>query len=345
MKKKVTMQDIADRLNLSKNSVSQALTGKPGVSEETRRIVKKMADELGYSYSNNRNSRQTEKKVMNIALIASDYAFSLKSFFGEIYLSIEKEIRSRDMNLFIESIDQESKEKLILPALLSNHQIDGILILSHISTEYILKILDTGIPTILIDHHSPYLHADSILTNNRFGAYTAVEHLIQLGHTEIAFVGDINISPSYQERLEGYLLAFDKYGIHPNPDFMFKNAQESQEAISVFFDSLPKVPSAWFCVNDGHGFLVSSLLQQRGFKVPEDVSVCSFDNGQLSQIASPTITTIDIDLNYYGKKAVEQLCWRIENNGEPIHEILLPTKLIIRESTAVKNGKVKNEMK
>ncbi|MGG3467506.1 LacI family DNA-binding transcriptional regulator [Neobacillus pocheonensis] len=337
MKKKVTMQDIADQLSISKNSVSQALSGKPGVSEETRRLVQNTADEMGYSSSNNRNQKQGDKKVLkNIALIASDYAFSLKSFFGEIYLSVEKEVRARGMNLFIEPIDGDAKENLTLPSLLSNLEIDGILILSHISTDYISHIINTGIPTVLIDHHSPYLMADSILTNNRFGAFIAVEHLIQLGHRDIAFVGDIDISPSYQERFEGYLLALKKYGITPNEDFMFTNAKENQGDIHLFLDNLQDKPSAWFCVNDGLGFLVTSVLQHRGFKVPEKVSVCCFDNGQLSQISTPKITTMDIDLNYYGKKAVEQLCWRMENNEEPIHEILLPTKLIVRESTAEK---------
>ncbi|USK36507.1 substrate-binding domain-containing protein (plasmid) [Bacillus sp. F19] len=337
MKKKVTMQDIADHLNISKNSVSQALTGKPGVSEVTRRLVQDTANELGYDYSNSRKQKLADKKMTrNIALIASDYAFSLKSFFGEIYLSSEKEVRARGMNLFIEPIDSESKKNLTLPSVLSSHEIDGILILSHISTEYISKIISTGIPTVLIDHHSPYLQADSILTNNRFGAFMAVEHLIQLGHRDIAFVGNVDISPSYQERLEGYLLALNRYGIKPNENFMLTNTQENQAEISLFLDNLQDQPSAWFCVNDGHGFLVSSVLQQRGFKVPENVSICSFDNGQLSQILTPKITTMDIDLSYYGKKAVEQLCWRMENKEEPIQEILLPTKLIIRESTSEK---------
>lgn len=339
MEKKVTMQDIADRLNISKNSVSQALSGKPGVSEETRQLVQKTADELGYDYLNNRKQKLTDQKTLrNIALIASDFAFSLKSFFGEIYLSIEKEVRARGMNLFIESIDSDSKKNLTLPALLTNHEIDGVLILSHISTDYISEIINTGIPTVLIDHHSPYLQADSILTNNRYGAYMAVEHLIELGHREIAFIGDVNFSPSYQERLEGYLLALQKYGIGPNHDYLFTNAEENQDELNQFFEALEKKPTACFCVNDGHGFLVSSLLQQKGFKIPEDVSVCSFDNGQLSQIASPKITTMDIDLNYFGKKAVEQLCWRIENRDEPIHEILLPTKLLLRESTSVRKN-------
>ncbi|MDQ6594996.1 LacI family DNA-binding transcriptional regulator [Bacillus salipaludis] len=337
MNKKVSMQDIADHLNISKNSVSQALSGKPGVSEETRRLVQMTAEELGYRYSTTRKQNQLDQKnPRNIALIASEYAFSLKSFFGEIYLSVEKEVRERGMNLFIESINQEAKEKLQLPSLLANHEMDGILILSHISTDYIAKIIDTGIPTVLIDHHSPYLQADSILTNNRFGAYTAVEHLIQFGHRDIAFVGNVDISPSYQERLEGYLLALKRYRIEPNPEFIFANAQEDQEGIHHIFDSLSTKPSGWFTVNDGLGFLVTSGLQQKGFKVPEDASVCSFDNGQLSQIAIPKITTMDIDLNYYGSKAVEQLCWRMENKAEPVHEILLPTKLIVRESTSNK---------
>ncbi|MCB5237356.1 MULTISPECIES: LacI family DNA-binding transcriptional regulator [Niallia] len=335
MDKKITMQDIADRLNISKNSVSQALSGKPGVSEETRRLVKDVADQLGYSYFNNRKQQQIAKEIpKNIALIASDYAFSLKSFFGEIYLSIEKELRTREMSLFIESIDRESIDQLILPSVLNNHEIDGILILSHLSTEYISKVIDTGIPTVLIDHHSPHLQADCILTNNRFGAFIAVEHLIQLGHSNIAFVGDIDISPSYQERMEGYLLALKKYNIVPSKEWMFTSAKENQEELRVLIDSLDAQPSAWFCVNDGHGFLITALLQQKEIRVPEQASVCSFDNGQLSQMSTPQITTMDIDLNYFGKKAVEQLCWRIENKEEPFQEILLPTNLLIRESTS-----------
>ncbi|MDQ1144145.1 LacI family transcriptional regulator [Bacillus sp. SORGH_AS 510] len=335
MERKVSMQDIADRLNISKNSVSQALSGKPGVSEETRQLVQKVADELGYQYAGSRKQKQVEQTgPKNIALIASDFAFSLVSFFGEIYLSVEKEVRERGMNLFIESINQESKEKLILPSLLTNHEIDGIIILSHISTDYIAKVIDTGIPTVLIDHHDPILQADAILTNNRFGAYTAVEHLIQLGHQDIAFLGDVDFSPSYQERFEGYLLALRKYGLEPKHEFIFSKAQEDLGELHQYFEALETKPSAWFCVNDGHGFLITSLLQQKGYKIPDDVSVCNFDNGQLSQLSTPKITTMDIDLRYFGKKAVEQLWWRIYHRDEPIQEILLPTKLIVRDSTA-----------
>jgi LacI family transcriptional regulator len=333
--KRITMQDIADKLNISKNSVSQALSGKSGVSEETRQMVQQAADELGYIYSNGKNDKMNATK--NLALIASEYTFSLKSFFGEIYLSIEREVNKRGYTLFIQSISAELRDKAILPHIIENNHIDGIIILSHISQDYINKVIATGIPTVVIDHHYPNIQADVILTNNRFGAYTAVEHLINLGHKEIGFVGDIEYSPSYFERLEGYHLALRSHNIEPSREFILSNAQENEEFIDAAIKGLDKQPTAWFCVNDGFGYLVSTGLQKSGIKVPDMASVVSFDNGQLSQIASPKITTMDIDLEYYGRRAIEQLLYRIENPNESFQEILLPAKLIQRGSSA-KNG-------
>ncbi|MBM7690818.1 LacI family transcriptional regulator [Peribacillus deserti] len=335
-RKKITMQHIADRLQISKNSVSQALSGKPGVSDETRMLVQKTAEDLGYQYLTVRKAAK-KNSPKNIALIASEYAFSLTSFFGKIYLSIEKEVHNRGMNLFIESINSDDKENLILPKLLSNHEIDGILILSHISTEYISAVIKTGIPTVLIDHHDPLLHADAILTNNRYGAYIAVEHLIRLGHKNIAYIGNTDISPSYQERLEGYLLALKRNNLEANPGLMFINVKENETEISHLIANIKELPSAWFCVNDGFGFHILSSLQHQGLAIPEEASICSFDNGQFSQYASPKITTMDIDLNFFGKKAVEQLYWRIQHKEEPFQEVLLSPKLLVRQSTSIKS--------
>jgi LacI family transcriptional regulator len=333
MRKKVTMQDIADRLNISKNSVSQALSGKPGVSEETRQRVIQMAKELGYTYSNNKFLNKDKPK--NIALIASNHTFSLKSFFGEIYLNVEREINRRGYTLLIQSINEDYKDQLILPPIIKNNQIDGIIVLSHISSEYINMVIETGIPTVVIDHHYPNMKADAVLTNNRFGAFTAIEHLIKLGHSDIAFVGNINYSPSYYERLEGYLLAFHQYNLKVDPQFLFTDALETENYIKSLINRLKKHPTAWFCVNDGLGYLINTQLQQYNVKVPDMASVCSYDNGQLSKISTPKITTMDINLDYFARRSVEQLLWRMEHPHEPFQEILLPSKLIQRESTSV----------
>ena len=331
MPKKVTMQDIADKLNISKNSVSQALSGKTGVSEHTRQLIKKTADELGYKYGSSRSL--TTNKGKNIGIIASDFAFSQKSFFGEIYLTVDKELKKRNMNLLIESIDDHSRDNLILPSFVENQSVSGILIISHISTGYINRIIGTGIPTVLIDHHHPFNPADAILLNNRFAAYKAVQHLIDLGHTNIGFVGNVDFSPSYQERLEGYLLALRENGIHAQQSFMVTDIVESGEQVNEAMEQLQQQPTAWFCVNDGFGFFVLTSLQSKGYKIPTDISVCSFDNGDLSRLTTPKTTTMNVDLAVYGKKAVEQLLWRMDNPDEELQEILLNSTLIKRDST------------
>jgi LacI family transcriptional regulator len=327
------MQDIADKLNISKNSVSQSLSGKPGVSPATRKKIEETAKELGYAYQN-QSGKSKSLLTGNIGLIASDLAFSLQSFFGKIYLSIEKEAASRGLNVLIQSISNDAKESLTLPSFIKNKQVDGVLILSHISTDYINKIIATGIPTVTIDHHHPLIQADAILTNNRFGAYTAVKHLIDLGHKKIAFVGDAKLSPSYQERLEGYLLALQEHNLPAENEIIFSSVIEKEESIRDLVNSAAGQPTAWFCVNDGLGFFVQSALQQKGVNVPGDVSVCSFDNGQLSKLANPKITTMDIDLELYGRKGIEQLIWRLDNPDEPMTEQLLPAQLVKRESSA-----------
>ncbi|MCD7034518.1 LacI family DNA-binding transcriptional regulator [Metabacillus sp. GX 13764] len=332
MKKRVTMQTIADHLHISKNSVSQALTGKPGVSEPTRELIKKAAEELGYEYTKGKKETVKHSGSGTIALIASERAFSL-NFFGEIYLSIEKEIRANGMSLLIESINEEAIEMQLLPSFIQEGKIDGILILSHLSTDYINKILSTGIPTVLVDHHHPLNPADAVLTNNRFGAYLAIEHLITAGCRTIGYIGNIDISPSYQERWEGYLLAMHKHGLPRKKEWMLTEAAEDESFLTSSLEALSDKPDAWFCVNDGFGFLTMSSLHRLGYKIPDDAAIVSFDNGQLSQLANPKISTMDVDLQLFARKSVEQLFWRMDHKDEPNQEILLPARLIVRESS------------
>ncbi|MGK9254054.1 LacI family DNA-binding transcriptional regulator [Paenibacillus humicus] len=335
MKSKITMQDIADRLNLSKNSVSQALTGKPGVSDETRRLIMKTADEMGYTYTRRGNTEEAgpAAKPRTIALIASDYAFSMKSFFSDIYLSIDRELKKIGCELVIQSISPNDAASLTLPPFIQQRALDGVLILSHITTPYIQAVLDTDIPAVLIDHHHPDLQADCILTNNRFSAYEAVRHLYGLGHRDIGYVGNISFSPSYYERLEGMRLAAFELGLRLKEAWLLTDAAEDSDEIRKRLEGLNGGPTAWFCVNDGYGFMVSSALQQLGRRVPEDASVVSFDNGYLSRLATPPITTVDVDLPLYARCAVERLLARLEDPGMPYAETLLHTKLLIREST------------
>ncbi|QHW32823.1 substrate-binding domain-containing protein [Paenibacillus rhizovicinus] len=339
MKTKVTMQDIANKLNLSKNSVSQALTGKPGVGEDTRRLIVQTAAEMGYSYAKRQpEAAEAASSKRTIALIASDYAFSMKSFFSDIYLSVDKELNRHGCGLLIQSISPEQAASLTLPAFLQERSVEGVLILSHITTPYIQAVLDTGIPAVLIDHHHPALQADAILTNNRFSAFEAIRHLVDFGHRDIGFIGNIRLSPSYYERLEGMRLAAYELGLELREEWLITDAVEESEAVRRRLTDLPALPTAWFCVNDGFGFMVNSALQQLGCRVPEDASIVSFDNGYLSRLATPPMTTMNVNLPLYAECAVERLLGRMDNPSLPLAETLLPTSLLVRASTGPAPG-------
>ncbi|ANE46924.1 LacI family transcriptional regulator [Paenibacillus swuensis] len=340
MKSKITMQRIADELKLSKNSVSQALSGKDGVSEETRRLILETAERLGYEYTKSKKLQHSETaKTGTIALIASDFAFSMQGFFGEIYLSIEREAREEGYEVIIQSVDAESAEQKILPPFLLNKSVDGVIILSHITTDYINDVIATGIPAVLIDHHHPRIQADSILTNNRYGAYDAVRYLIELGHRRIGFLGNVRFSPSYAERMDGFRMAMDERDLPVMKEWMLTEAVEESAYVTQQVQALSEQPTAWFCVNDGLGFFLNAALRQQGLHIPEDVSVVSFDNGYLSRVSAPPTTTVDVNLKLFAVKAVERLMERLREPDEPYTELLLPTRLLIREST----GPVKGE--
>jgi len=249
-------------------------------------------------------------------------------------MSLKKETEELNWDLALHPITAPQLTQMALPSCIEEKKVDGVIILSHLTDEYIDKIISTNIPTIIIDHHYPNIQADCILTNNRFGAYQITHHLIQLGHREIGFIGNINYSPSYQERLEGYYLAFKKAGLPlPHEKFIKTDMIEEDENVYTYLDSLDMQPTAWFCVNDGLIFYAYSYLQKNNFHIPNDVSLACYDNGDLPRLANPSITTMDVDLDYYGKCAFSQLLWRMENPTQPFREILLPSILLIREST------------
>ena len=249
-------------------------------------------------------------------------------------MSLQQEIGELNWELVLHPVTAPQLNNMTLPACIEEKKVDGVIILSHLTDDYINAIIDTGIVTVVIDHHYPNIQADCILTNNRFGAYQITHHLIQLGHREIGFIGNVDYSPSYQERLEGYNLAYKKAGLNlPNAEFIKTDIVEKDEEVYTYLGSLDKQPTAWFCVNDGLSFYTYSYLQKNNFHIPNDVSLTCYDNGDLSRLANPRITTMDVDLDYYGKCAFNQLLWRMENPEHPFREILLPSTLLIREST------------
>lgn len=339
--KKTTMQDIADKLHISKNSVSQALGDKGGVSQQTKMMVRQVAEELGYQYKKKQSSRNRSGSSATsdkYALFATEFALSHKSFFGEILRYIEKEIVNRGNQLFIFSVSPKDISEAALPKSFNKTDYRGLFILSHIDRQYTQLLLNLQVPAVMVDHHDPHLEVDCVLSQNKTGGYLSTEYLIHLGHKKIGFLGDIDWSPSYEERWEGYLKALRDYHVPYEKAITITKIREERTVLFQELEALSKRisdwPTAWICVNSGMGFILISYFQSIGYRIPDDVSVCCFDDTEFTVLSKPQITTMAIDLKDMGQKAVELLEWRIQHPDQAYLEIMLPTHLIERESTS-----------
>ncbi|MHC5227051.1 LacI family DNA-binding transcriptional regulator [Enterococcus sp. LJL99] len=318
--KKVSMQDIADKLAISKNSVSQALRDTDGVSETTKKAVIQTAQELGYSYK----SKTTAKENGKILLVATDFALSQISFFGEIIESIRKQAMKLDYSFETQTITKKMINEQKLPESIEAYT--GLIVLSHSDNAYIKKLLDLNLPTVLVDHHDPSLLVDTILSKNTDGTYLAISLLNQNNHKRIGFIGDIHFSPSYLERYRGYQRALTDLGLPTEDDIEITAIEESQGALFERLKQVKEMPDAWFCVNSGLAFMLNTYLQSNGYIIPDDCSIICFDDTEFTRMAQPAITNVATDLNYMGELAMETLVERIADQLHPfVHKQIVPS--------------------
>lgn len=327
--KKASMQDIADALGISKNSVSQALRNMPGVSQQTRMLVKNKADELGYHYKK-APSLSEDKRFL---LMATEFAFSQISFFGEIIKSIETAAHNAGYQIERHTITEKELQTSVPPDV---NEYNGIFILSHSKNALIKRMIQTGIPVVLVDHHHPDLMADAILSKNTDGTFQAISLLIQNGLTRIGFIGDIDFSPSYLERYRGYHRALCENEISLDSTIEITQIEESQGALFERLKKIEQMPEAWFCVNSGLAFMLNSYLQSAGFIIPDDISILCFDETEFTRMAVPQITNIATNLDYMGKLAVKTLLNRINAPEEPLTHYQIVPQLNIHDSVKLK---------
>lgn len=328
--KKVSMQEIADALEISKNSVSQALRDLPGVSEETKAAVRAKAKELGYHYKKG-NGKSEERSLL---LMATDFAFSQLSFFGEIVKSIEAESRKQNFKM---------KTFVLTAAILQNqelpkniHHYDGIILLSHSDNTYIQKVIAQRVPVVLVDHHDPSLLADAVLSKNTDGTFQAVDLLIKNGCKKIGFIGDIDFSPSYLERFRGYHRALNEAKVPYDKAIEITQIQETQGALFTKLKEVKQMPDAWFCVNSGLAFMLNSYLQTAGYTIPDDISIICFDDTEFTRMANPQITNVATNLQYMGQLSVKMLQERLAHPNVPFTHAQIVPQLTLRESVKLK---------
>ncbi|MCH5274614.1 MAG: LacI family DNA-binding transcriptional regulator [Lachnospiraceae bacterium] len=318
MKKAVKMADIADRMKCSTVTVSKALSGQKGVSEELRTRIKDMALEMGYKLPASAQI-DGEKKSYNIGVVLSGrYLASYDTFYWKMYQEIADRAIHKECFTLFEIISEEMERGRQLPRLLGENKVDGLIVIGKpgYSYEEFLK-KEAGLPLIFLDFYAPGGRADCFISDGFYGTYILTNYLLDKGHRDIAYVGTLFSTDSITDRYMGYVKSLLEHGIEPKREYLIKDRDVKSGLRDNYSNmSFPeKMPTAFVCNCDFIAGLVIKALQKRGLRVPEDISVVGYDNYLYPGLCDVEITTYEVDIREMAKGAIRTLIKKLE--GEP----------------------------
>ena len=334
MAKTVKLADIGKRLSVSTVTVSKALSGQKGVSEQMRQRIIRLADEMGYVKSLSENKGKKKSFIIGI-IVAERYLQENQSFYWRLYKQLSKMVI--DMNCFtmLEVISYEAEKNNEFPRIVTEKKVDGIIVMGAFKVNYAhYFVKNAQLPVINLDTTSAGEFCDSIVTNNLMGGYMMTNYLFWLGHKKIGFVGTRLTTTSIDDRYLGYLKSLMEHGVQFRRDWLIddRDREFGKMDYEKMFQLPVDMPTAFFCNCDiSAGMLIRKLVES-GYSVPEDVSVVGFDNFVNEQFAGIGLTTYEINTNEMARRAAELLVDKINNQDFSIGMLMLRGKFIERRS-------------
>lgn len=348
MNKKVTMDDIAKSLKLSRNTVIKALNNHDDVAESTKKIVLQKAVHLGYKKINNEYLSTFTNEVINTScnigvIMRGANATEDNSYWMSVIKGIQEAISKYKYNMISCFQSGEDERKLKIPQCIENGSVSGIIIDGAIKREYVEKILSQGIPAVLIDCpnevESSDIEADIVMMENEESVSKLTQHIAKKVNNDIGFFGDINNCKSFMERWNGFKKGLEVMNLKLDTDLCILNENTNHyqdivgSEVKDSLDKLKRIPRAMICANDRIAISAIMALRDKGIRVPEDVMIAGFDNIKESIIIQPELTTVSNPKQEIGIRAGEELMWRINNPSRTFEIIRIKTNLIFRKST------------
>jgi LacI family transcriptional regulator len=327
---RVTLLDIAGDAGVSRATVSLVIRNVPSVADATRKRVLRSIKRLGYVYHRGAASLRTQQSHA-IGLIVSDIT---NPFFAEVIVAIEERLGAAHFVTLLGNTSEDRVKEERLLKTMREFPADGILICPALGTGSSAggPNLAGRLPVVAFTRRAPGL--DYAGVDNAQGAQLAVEHLYQLGHRRIAFVGGNPKASTGQERIEGYQRALRRLGLQFDPLLVVPsvpNRRGGHDGVQRLFQ-MENRPTAALCFNDVVALGVIEAIQHSGMKAGADFGVVGFNNIPDAAQSLPGLTTVDTSPRQLGETAAELLLKRIEKRDSPIRTVILQPKLIVRES-------------
>lgn len=333
-----TIKDVARAAGVSPSTVSHVLNNSRRVSSDLADRVRAAAATLEYQP----NAMARSLRLQTTATLGLVLPDSTNPFFAEVAQAAEETGFRHGYSVIIGNARGDLAVELVQIAALTSRQVDGlILIASTIKATHANDLVGRGMPLVIVDRKMPGVAADVVVSDHFDGALQATAHLLSLGHERIGYIGGPpDLMPSL-DRQRGFETALVRAGLQPDPALIRQGDFHAESGYHGALDlmRLPEPPSAIFTANDMMAMGALRALREVKRRVPDDVSIVGFDDIYIARLLAPPLTTVAQPVRRLGEVAVERLLARLEGQAaERPAEIVLPTRLVARESTARRSG-------
>ena len=328
---RATIADVAAHVGVSISTVSRVLNGRPEVSEATREAVLEAIRHHGFT--SRRSPRGPSAKGRLVAVMLPDVR---SEYFTGMLAGALEALENLDMHAVFCADPHGDDSETLHERLLGRATNGAILFFPDQPTERIVALAEHDYPFVVVDAHHPMPPGvASVTAANLAGARAVTSHLIDLGHERIAVVTGPRDLASMSERLHGFRTALASANMLAPEDLVrsaWHSIETGYQAAQGLLDR-PDRPTAIFAFNDRMALGVLRAARERGLRVPQDLSIAGFDDTELGQVATPSLTTVRIPLEELGRIAVTQLARLMERQPVDSLQVELATTLIVRDST------------
>ncbi len=332
MPKRVTIADVAAHAGVSHMTVSRVINGANAVSEGTRQRVQAAIDDLGYRPSGIARSLATQR-TRTLGVVVPDVS---NPFFSDIVLGVEHVAYAANYNVFLCNTEEDPERELSVLHSLEEKQVEGLILCSSRLDDKDLDLALRNHPaTVLINRRLPQPDVSAVLVDYELGARLLVEHIVQAGRRNLAFLAGPSASQSRVWRESGYSKALAAADLPPRPARVRSCAPSvagGQEAARALLSEYPEI-DALLCYNDLVAVGALQAAAALGRRLPDDVAVTGFDDIALAALVTPPLTTCRVPRYELGVQAMKLLWQHINGDSSSPALITIPPELVIRAST------------
>lgn len=334
----ITMKDIAQALGVSVATVSRALQDSPRISEQKRELIKRYAREHHFNPNFMAGSLR-RSRVQPLHIIGVIMPQLTHYYFSSILTGIEEQAARRGYRIIVAQSNEQYEQEVQICQSFADYNVCGVIVSQAKDTkdyQHFKKLQDLGIPLVFYDRICTGLDVSRVVVDDYMGAFNAVNYLIATGCRRIAFYGSPMQLEISKNRYNGYKDAILKAGLKVDPELVMEcDNRVAAEDLTPRILEREVIPDGFFAVNDDTAIGILYTAKRMGYRVPQDISVCGFTNGERAIACDPMLTTVEQRGVRVGEESANILIDKVEGLSpmEKVEKRVVRTRLIVRGTT------------